>query len=230
MRSRHPLLLGVLLTSLALSGATISIADDLPDCRGHSVSMSVAPAQPGCDEVITLGATQWLNDSCWTAEAPVFSGDPPDFAFELVSIDLYEPPGGCVLMILEIPFTRQVGPLPAGPYSLALTHSSTSPRHGDTACADWMPFEVTCCAELPAEATDLRVDAASTGTDIWLNWGDAIDADDYVVFGADAPDRPFTRQILAAASGVTGAELPIESAPAFFVVAARNPCGVGPRR
>jgi hypothetical protein len=219
----------VLLAALMLAGSTISSADDLPDCQGHPVSLSVTPAQPACDDVITLGATQWLNDSCWTAEPPVFSSDPPDFAFDLASVDLWDSSSGCVLMILEIPFTRQVGPLPAGPYSLALTHTSTSPRHGDSACSSWMPFEVTCCAQLPAEVTDLRVDVAIAGSTILLGWSDFAEADDYVVFGASAADGPFTSRLQVAASGESGANLPVEALPAFFVVGARNACGVGPR-
>jgi hypothetical protein len=227
---RPSVLLPALVTGLALAGASFAVADGLPDCRGYPVSLSVSPAQPGCDDVVTLGATQWLNDSCWTAAPPIFSADPPDFAFELASIDLWDSSPGCVFMILEIPFTREVGPLPAGPYSLVLTHTSTSPRHGDSACSSWMPFEVTCCAELPGEAAALQAALVADGSQVWLTWDDVPGGDDYVVLGSSEPDGPFTSQVQTAASGVEGVGLAIESMPAFFVVAARNECGVGPRR
>jgi hypothetical protein len=216
------------LVVLVVACVTVSVADDLPPCSG-SVSLSVTPPQPGCDDVVTLGATQFLNDTCWTAEAPIFSDEPPDYLFEMASIDRWDEMPGCSTMIVEIPFTRQVGPLPAGPYSLGVYHTSTSPRHGDSACAQWIPFEVTCCAELPSEATSMQVGTTGPGAEIWLNWDDAAGAADYVVFGADEPDGPFTRQIQTAPSGVVGVGVAIEEAPSFFVVAARNDCGVGPR-
>jgi hypothetical protein len=226
---RLPIPCKIFLVALMMASTMVSLADDLPDCAGFPVSLSVTPPQPGCDEIVTLTATQWLNDTCWTAEPPVFHDDPPDYAFRLAAVDLYEPPQSCITMIIEIPFTRQVGPLSAGPYSLAVTYTSTSPRHGEAACSDWIPFDVTCCADLPPETTSLQAAVTVDRGEIWLNWNDVAGADDYVVFGADAPDDPFTQPIRTAPSGFAGVGVPIETAPAFFVVRARNGCGIGPR-
>jgi hypothetical protein len=224
--ARTALLLGLVVVSV-----TPGTADDLPDCRGWPVYLSVTPAQPECDDIITLRATQVLTDSCWTAETPVFSDEPPDFGYRMATVDLWEgPPQGCLHMILEIPFTSQVGPLPPGPYSLSVVHTTTSQLRGNDACSDWIPFEVTCCPELPPEAASLRARIESAGTEIWLNWDDVAAAADYVVFGSDEPDSPFTRQLLTASNGFAGAGVPLATAPRFFLVAARNECGVGPRR
>lgn len=229
--ARHSLAYIALLAGLLVASVTPGIADDLPDCHGWPVYLSVTPAQPDCDDVVTLGATQSLSDSCWTAEAPVFSDEPPDFAYRMATIDLWEgPPQGCLHVILEIPFTAQVGPLPPGPYSLSVTHTTTSALRDNGACTDWIPFEVTCCPELPPEATSLRATIAAAGTELWLNWDDVAGADDYVVFGADSPEGPFTQRIQTAPSGAAGAGVPMATAPDFFLVAGQNECGVGPRR
>ena len=66
-------------------------------------------------------------------------------------------------------------------------------------------------------------------SEVWLQWMDVTGADHYVVFGDDEPDGPFTRQIQTASSGAVGVGLPIDAAPTFFVIGARNICGVGPR-
>lgn len=205
------------------------LADDLPGCGGFPVWPSVTPAQPGCADVVTLGATQWLTDSCWTAAAPIFDGTSPDFSFELESLDLWTPGMGCLHVLLEIPFTRQVGPLPAGPYSLTVTHRSTSPRQGDAACEDRIEFDVTCCAAVPDEASGLRLNLVSAGSEIWLNWDDVAGADDYVIYGAGSPNGTFTEPLQTGVNGAAGAGLPVATAPGFFLIGARNDCGVGTR-
>jgi hypothetical protein len=226
-RPRHAC--AAVFAGLVLLSVALCFADDLPDCNAYPVFLSVTPAQPGCADTVTLGATQSLTDSCWTAEAPFFFDAPPDFHFELASIDEWEPPIGCTHILIQIPFTRQVGPLAAGPYSLGVTHTSTSPRFGESACSDRISFEVTCCAELPSEVVSLQASVTAAGSEIWLNWSDVAGADDYVVFGQDEPDGPLTWPIQTASSGVVGTWVPLATAPSFFVVGARNSCGVGPR-
>ena len=212
-----------------LIGATVCVGEDLPDCDGWLVALSVTPEQPDCTDAITLVATQWLMNTCWTTGPSVFSDVPPDFSFELTSIDLWEPGRDCYQMIVELPFARQVGPLPAGPYSVAVTHRSTSLQPVVSACSVRTTFDVTCCAEVPPEVPSLRAELTAAGTEIRLTWDDVVGADDYVVFGADEPDQPFTRQIAIAANGAAGVGLATATAPGFFLVGARNGCGIGPR-
>lgn len=212
-----------------LAGVSPLLADDLPECGGWAVWPSVTPAQPDCTDVITLGATQWLTDSCWTAEAPIFDGTSPDFSFELVSRDLWQPGDSCLQVLLEIPFTRQVGPLPAGPYSLSIEHRSTSARHGESACADRILFEVTCCATLPVAVEALQASLVSAGSEVWLTWDDVAGADDYVIFGEDSAGGAFTQPLQTATNAAAGFGLPVATAPGFYLVRARNDCGFGPR-
>jgi hypothetical protein len=223
-------MLATIHVALVAALTTLCLADEIPNCGGFPVYLSVTPAQPGCTDTVTLGATQTLVDSCWTANAPDFLDEPPDFHFDLASIDLWEPGLGCLYILIEIPFAREVGPLPSGPYSLSVYHTSTSPRHDDTACVDRITFDVTCCPEVPAEVGSLEVNVAVPGSELWLSWGDVAGANDYVVYGQDDPDGPFTRPIQTASLGSVGVGVPIATTPTFFVVAARNACGVGPRR
>ena len=201
-------------------------------CGAAWFVLTTDPVQPSCDTSVTLTLQMWLPDSCWTlGGAPVFHASEFEFLYEGVLIDTWEPNGpGCLHMILELPpFRQTVGPLEPGPYVFSAQLESISERHGNRSCSAHAPFEVTCCDELPAAVGGLRL--AKTDTDeVLLTWDDVGGAGDYMVFGDPDPASEFIWNLGVFPSGAAGAPILPSPGAEFYLVAARNACGLGPRR
>lgn len=206
------------------------VAAEMAECNSGDVYLTVTPAEPGCNDTITVGARILLTDSCWSVSPPVFLPDAPDFLWDIDRFDSYEPGRLCLQVALEIPFTQSIGPLEAGPYSVRVDFSSTSPRYGDFECSSWIPFDVVCCPDLPPAADNLRLALSPDRSEAVLTWADVPGADDYVVFGSATVDGPFTNRVAFGATGLIGVQVPLGVAPEFLLVAGRNVCGVGPRK
>jgi len=213
-----------------ISTTATMVADELPPCSPFDVYLTVSPEQPGCTDILTLGANVTLTDSCWSLFPPVFSPDIPDLNWDIDRFDTHQPSLECLSMVLTVPFSRNAGPLEAGPYSVSVDFSSTSSREGDYACSSWVPFEVTCCPDLPQLIGGLALATTIDRSEVVLTWTASTGAEDYVILGDSVPDGKFTTRVATGTNGSTGASIPIGSVSEYFLVAGRNACGVGPRR
>ena len=88
----------------------------------------------------------------------------------------------------------------------------------------------SACDDLPETVLGLMLTKDLDGENLTLNWDDAPAAIDYVVFEDDAPTGAFTEETGAAATGLDGLTTPIPVRDRFYLVAARNGCGLGPKR
>lgn len=82
---------------------------------------------------------------------------------------------------------------------------------------------------LAGPVTDLTVDTSNLGASLILHWTDVNFATDYIVFEDVSTGGPFASVLSEAPSGTPGLELPMPSEDRYFLIVARNICGVGPR-
>ena len=229
MRSKFNRFAWVTVVCSSLTTVTM-VAAETAECNSFDVYPTVTPAEPGCNDMITVGAHVTLADTCWSVSPPVFLPDAPDFLWDIDRFDTSQPGILCLPVVLEIPFTQSIGPLEAGPYSVRVDFSSTSPLLVDFECSSWIPFDVVCCPDLPPAADNLRLARSPDRSEAVLTWADVPGADDYVVFGSATLDGPFTNRVAFGTSGLIGVQVPLGVAPEFLLVAGRNTCGVGPRK
>lgn len=88
-----------------------------------------------------------------------------------------------------------------------------------------------CSPPLPAIVSDVSVLPMNGGSDLRFAWSPAANATEYILLQDTRPDGIFDSQIGTAIGGVT--EVTIPAPPGnmrYFLVAARNTCGLGPRR
>ena len=92
------------------------------------------------------------------------------------------------------------------------------------------PLNCTVCAPTPGQVTNLQVETANGGADLFFTWTDLPAANDYVVFEDAAPDDVFSTEAGTATSGVSGLTIPMPPGTKFYLVAGRNiTCGLGPK-
>jgi hypothetical protein len=122
---------------------------------------------------------------------------------------------------------------PATPFAMGLSDDpGVFDQTEDGPLPDGESDEVTgsdaACALAPGPVTDLLL-ATVGGGDVQLTWGDAVNADDYVVFTDTSADGPFDTVAGTATSGAAGITLPMATESRFYLVAGRNAaCGLGP--
>jgi len=90
-------------------------------------------------------------------------------------------------------------------------------------------WQYSACDPLPEAVPGLTVSKDLDGENLTLNWDD-VPAIDFVVFEDDAPTGAFTEETGTAATGLDGLTTPIPIGRRFYLVAARNGCGLGPKR
>ena len=216
-------------------GATPADAPAAPAAAGYCGSvwfvLGVDPPQPACDSPVTLSLQMWLPDTCWgLAGAPAFHSGEFAFSYDVAAEDSWEPDGpGCTMMVVELPpFQQTVGPLAPGPYVFGAQVEVTSLRHGDSSCFEYEAFDVTCCEELPAKVSGLRL-GKTDGELLLLTWDDLDVGQDYFVFADAEAAGEFDWNLGVFPGGAGGAPIVPSPGDEFYLVAARNACGLGPR-
>ena len=84
------------------------------------------------------------------------------------------------------------------------------------------------CAPLPGGVSDLRLAKLSGGAELLLTWAEAPDGGDYIVHRDFAPSGAFDDVAGVAPNGASGLTLPMPVFDRYFLVGARNSCGLGP--
>lgn len=98
-------------------------------------------------------------------------------------------------------------------------------HNGDT---DIYTNEIEFCPSI-GEVGELLLGKSPDASEISFTWGDDPGAADYVVFQDSTPTGGFGVSVGVAASGATGLTVPMPLGSHYFLVAGRNPCGVGPK-
>jgi hypothetical protein len=125
---------------------------------------------------------------------------------------------------------------PATPFALGLSNDvALFDQAGQGPLPDGESDETTgttaCCEPMPAPAANLRLRTLNGGADLQLTWDDALNADDYVIFGDTTPNGMFRTVVGTVASGTVGATLGTPPGVEFYLVAGRNSvCGIGPKQ
>jgi hypothetical protein len=123
---------------------------------------------------------------------------------------------------------------PATPFTLGL---SNDPDTFDQTASGAMPDGETdvitgsnaACATTPGPVPNLMVTVSNNGANLQLAWGDATNAEDYVVYSDTAANGAFATVEGTAKNG-NSLTIPMPSASEYYLVAGRNAaCGVGPK-
>lgn len=105
----------------------------------------------------------------------------------------------------------------SGSFSLDLPGRSARLAVGQLACG------------LPGSVGGVHLQKAGGGANLKLTWTDVSGAAGYQVYEDAAPDGPFSTQTGSSTSGSTGLTVAMPPGNRYYLVAARNACGEGPK-
>jgi hypothetical protein len=81
----------------------------------------------------------------------------------------------------------------------------------------------------PGAVPGLVVTKTNGGADLHLGWGVGANATGYTVFQDGAPSGTFAAATGSASSGADGLTIPMPAGNVYYLVAATNTCGTGPK-
>ena len=210
------------------SGVRFSIACGMLIAAGAAEAgigvFTVEPSEPGCDEQMTFHVVGNFGDGCWSVTDIDFVSGNESLGFIIYAVDGWQPGGNCSTVIVEYSKTEVVDPPPSGKYwGLAVENVQSLREEGDQA---FVPV-LACCTGNEASVTDLRLEKANGGATLRFTWTNVPGAENFHLYGGDAPDGLFDSQLTSTPS--LAIELPLAHLPAYFLLSQSSECGEGSR-
>jgi hypothetical protein len=118
---------------------------------------------------------------------------------------------------------------PQTPFALGISNdASVFDQSGNGQLPDGEKESVTC-ATTPGAVANLLMTEVDAGT-LRLNWDEAANSDDYIVYSDTSPSGTFDNVVGTTSTGAAGLLVPMPAAGEYYLVAARNRnCGQGPK-
>ena len=197
----------------------------LTDALAFVTELTATPAEPGCEDEVTLEVEGYVGTSCFLINDIEFHADGPWVGFFIYLEDTLGEQ--CAQVITEYSSSESIGPLPSGDYYVfALEFLAPSGGQGD-----YVSFPLTaCCPGTEAPVTDLRLQKINDGQGVSFTWTDVPGATEYRLYQDGVPEGTFDVQVGTSTSGDPGIDLPVvHDSPAFFLLAQASSCGEGPK-